>query len=108
MVYNTYEKGINMKKLTIKQYAIKHKLSTFNVMKMIKSAKLDVEVSTLDGKEITYILLNEANEKEVKAAIIPVEDKNNFYLEEMVLSLQKEVKSLRNEIEILKNHKALR
>ncbi|MEA1952809.1 MAG: hypothetical protein U9O24_00265 [Campylobacterota bacterium] len=97
-----------MKKLTIKQYAIKHKLSTFNVMKMIKSAKLDVEVSTLDGKEITYILLNEANEKEVKAAIIPVEDKNNFYLEEMVLSLQKEVKSLRNEIEILKNHKALR
>ena len=42
-----------MQKITIKAYAVKHKLSIFNVMKMVKSGKLKIEIAEENGKEIT-------------------------------------------------------
>ena len=91
-----------MQKLTIKAYAIKHKLSIFNVMKMVKSGKLKTEIVEEHEKEITYILLDEAIEKEIKGGIVSIEKQEELTLREIVNVLQKEVKLLREEIEVLK------
>jgi signal-transduction protein with cAMP-binding, CBS, and nucleotidyltransferase domain len=89
-------------RVTIKAYAIKHKLSIFNVMKMVKSRKLKTDIVEEDGKEVTYILLDEAIEKEIQKGIVPIEEKDDASLKEMIRVLQKEVRLLREEIEVLK------
>ncbi len=89
-------------RVTIKAYAIKHKLSIFNVMKMVKSRKLKTDIVEEDGKEVTYILRDEAIEKEIQKGIVPIEEKDDASLKEMIRVLQKEVRLLREEIEVLK------
>ena len=94
--------GETMDKMSIKSYAVKHKLSIFNVMKMVKSGKLDTQIEESNGKEITYILMNEAKEKEVREGIVPLYEKDNMTLKEEFRLLKDEVTKLRDEIEILK------
>ena len=101
-MYNVITIRIEMKKLTIKAYAVKHKLSIFNVMKMVKSGKLKTEIVEENEKEITYILLDEAIEKEIESSIVPIEKQEESTLRVIVQELQKEVKLLREEIEVLK------
>jgi len=91
-----------MQRVTIKAYAVKHKLSIFNVMKMLKSGKLKTEIVEENGKEVTYVLLDEVIEKEIEGSIVPIEEQEEFTLREIVKILQKEVKFLREEIEVLK------
>ncbi len=91
-----------MQKLTIKAYAVKHKLSIFNVVKMVKSGKLKTEIVEENEKNITYILLDEVTEKEIEKGIVPVEEQEEPTLREIVRVLQKEVKLLREEVEVLK------
>ena len=91
-----------MQKLTIKAYAVKHKLSIFNVMKMVRSGKLKTEIVEENEKEITYILLDEAIEKEIEGGIVPIEKQEELTLREIVKGLQKEIRVLREEIEVLK------
>jgi len=91
-----------MERMSMKSYAVKHKLSMFNVMKMVKSGKLNTKVEEENGKEVTYILIDEKKEKEVKESIIPFEEKENISLAEEFKLLKKEVYRLRDEIEILK------
>jgi len=91
-----------MKKITIKAYAKKHKLSIFNVVKMTKSGKVPTEVVDEEGKEVTYILIDDTVEKEISNAIVH-EDKSEPY------SLRKENQRLKQEIEQLKEEiKALK
>jgi len=91
-----------MQKVTIKAYAVKHKLSIFNVMKMVKSTKLKTEVVEENGKEVTYILLDEATEAEIAAGIVTIEKKGEVKLQEEMKMLRNEVVLLRAEIEVLK------
>jgi len=91
-----------MEKVTIKAYAVKHKLSIFNVMKMLKSGKLKSEIVEENGKEVTYIVLDEATEAEVKAGIVTIEKKGEAKLREEMKILSSEVALLRAEIEALK------
>ncbi len=91
-----------MQQITIKAYAVKHKLSIFNVVKMVKSGKLKTEIVEENEKNITYILLDEATEKEIEKDIVPVEEQEEPTLREIVRVLQKEVKLLREEVEVLK------
>jgi len=91
-----------MEKVTIKAYAVKHKLSIFNVMKMLKSGKLKSEIVEENGKEVTYIVLDEAIEAEVKAGIVTIEKKGEAKLREEMKILSSEVALLRAEIEALK------
>jgi len=81
--------------MTIKAYAVKHKLSLFNVMKMLKSGKVKSEVLNENGREVTYILFDEETEKEIREQIVPVDQKDD-------LILQEELKFLRREIQLLK------
>ena len=92
-----------MEKVSIKTYAVKHKLSIFNVMKMAKSGKLKTIIEEKNGKETTYILLDSTIEEEVKKGILPLNVEKNVSLEEELKCLSIEVKQLREELTSLKN-----
>ena len=94
--------GAVMEKVSLKAYAVKHKLSLFNVMKMVKSGKLKSIIEEEDGREITYVILDEETEKEVKESIIPIEDEKELNIQTMVYALKEEVKALKKEVEMLK------
>lgn len=87
-----------MEKITIKAYAVKHKLSIFNVMKMVKSGKLKSTTVEENGKEHIYIILDNIIEEEVKKTIVPSDEKDIKGLNEEVRLLKLEVAKLREEI----------
>ena len=95
-----------MERITIKAYAVKHKLSMFNVMKMVKSGQVKSEVFNEKGREVTYILFDEKSEKEIEEKIVPIdmskEEKDDVALAEAVRLLKMEVQALREEVESLK------
>ena len=91
-----------MNKVTIKAYAVSHKLSIFNVMKMVKSGKLKSEVTEEEGKEVTYILINDETEEEVKAETIPLSQKQEAQILLEMKALRKEVSILKREIAEIK------
>ena len=92
-----------MEKMTLKQYAVKHKLSLFNVVKMVKSGKLQSETVEENGKEVTYILPGASeSEKKDKSQKKSEPALSNDELKKLVLSLQDEVTRLRHEMDTLK------
>ena len=91
-----------MERMSIKAYAVKHKLSMFNVMKMIKSGKVKSEVFQEKGRDVTYILYDEESENEIEEQIIPIENKEEVQVLEALRVLTQEVQALRKEIEDLK------
>jgi len=91
-----------MKKITIKAYAVKHKLSIFNVMKMVKSGKLKTTVEEENSKEITYILLDDKIEEEVEKNIVPMSERESATIKKELKQLRIEIVALKNEIELLK------
>ena len=95
-------KGLILERITIKAYAIKFKLSIFNVMKMVKSGKVKSEVFQEKGREVTYILFDEETEKEIREQIVPMEHKEEFMLREEMKFLRKEIQLLRKDVEELK------
>ena len=92
-----------MKKVTIKEYAVKYKLSIFNVMKMVRSGKLNSEEKEEGDKKSIYILLDEKTEEEVRDGIVAIESNTERTLKEEMSILQDEIKSLRVDIEALQN-----
>jgi len=91
-----------MERITIKAYAVKNKLSIFNVMKMIKSGKVKSEVFQEKGREVTYIMYDEESEKEMREQIVPIENVKDVQMQEAFSALKKEVQALREEVELLK------
>lgn len=90
-----------MDKITIKAYAVKHKLSIFNVMKMAKSGKLKTIIEEENGKDIMYILLDEKIEEEVKGSIVPLTERESATIKEELKQLREEIMKLKNDIEVL-------
>jgi len=91
-----------LERITIKAYAVKHKLSIFNVMKMVKSGQVKSEVFNEKGREVTYILFDEKTEKEVREKIVPMEQKEDLLLHDEIKFLRKEIQLLREDVEVLK------
>ncbi len=91
-----------MEKMTLKAYAVKHKMSMFNVVKLVKNGKVKSETVEEDGKNVVYIFeeagleLTAANEEEVNSSEKPTG------LLRRVTALEDEVALLRKEIEELK------
>ncbi len=83
-----------MKKVTLREYANLHKLSYFNVMKMEKNGDIKSVIEEVEGKEITYVLIDELEEQKVSEKIIEGSTKS--------LSLLEENKCLKQEIIRLK------
>ena len=91
-----------MEKMSMKAYAVKHKLSLFNVVKMTKSGNIPTETVMENGKDVVYILIDEAVEKEVSEAIVPVENKAPYTLRKENERLKTEIEKLKEEIILLK------
>lgn len=53
-----------MKELTLKEYAVKHKISLFNVMKLAKAGKIPSDTRKVNGKDEMVILTDEAPKAE--------------------------------------------
>ena len=100
--YCTIIKRIILERITIKAYAVKHKLSIFNVMKMMKSGKIKSEVFNEKGRDVTYILFDEETEKEISEQIVPMGQKEDLVLREEIKFLRKEIQYLRKDVEELK------
>ncbi len=91
-----------MKKVTLKAYAVKHKLSLFNVVKMTKSGQIPTETVVENGKDVIYILIDEKIEKKVTQTIELVKNKEPYSMRNENERLKKEVEKLKKEIEVLK------
>ena len=91
-----------MDKISIKAYAKKHKLSIFNVVKMVKSGQIPTETIVEEGKDVIYILIDDAVEKEVSDAIVHEEKTEPYSLRKENARLKKEIENLKQEITVLK------
>ena len=87
-----------MKKVTLREYAQMHKLSYFNVMKMVRTQKVKTISVEENGKEVEYVVVDEEQEKEVSENIIETSAKNMTLVEENTL-LKKEIERLKAELE---------
>ena len=92
-----------MERLSIKAYAARHKLSIFNVVKMTKSGQIPTESVVEDGKDVVYILIDDAVENEVKKNIVREGNKEPHSLRKENARLKKEIEKLKEEIAVLKN-----
>jgi len=90
-----------MERMPIKTYATRNKLSMFNVVKMIKSGALKSEVVEEDGKEVTYILIDE-NEEPLKRQTESKGKAKAPDLAEKVARLEQDVAILKRELDALK------
>lgn len=87
-----------MKEVTLRTYAQMHKLSYFNVMKMVKNGDVKSLTKIENGKEVQYVLVEEAQEAKVQEQIIESSAKTLTLQEENAL-LKKEVQRLKAELE---------
>jgi len=51
-----------MKLLSIKEYAVSHKLSIYNVVKMTKNGQLQTQTEKIEGKDEVFICVDEIEE----------------------------------------------
>ncbi len=92
-----------MKKMTLKAYAVKHKMSMFNVVKLVKSGKVRSETVEEDGKNVIYIFEETAElEPSVENATPAGGEEKPEGLLRRVAALEEETGLLRKEIEALK------
>jgi len=91
-----------MEKMSLKAYAVKHKLSLFNVVKMSKSGQVPTETVQENGKDVVYILIDEEVEKKVTRTIVSTESKAPYSLKKENERLKKEIEKLKEEIIVLK------
>jgi len=90
-----------MKKMTIKEYAIAHKLSIYNVVKMTKNGTLQTETKKVDGKDEVFILQGEENNTQTAISeLLSKEDKVEDY-EKAYFALQAQYKKLHKKYEEL-------
>ena len=87
-----------MKKVTLREYAQIHKLSYFNVMKMVRTQKIKSITVEEDGTEVEYIVMDEEQEKKVSDNILETSEKSMTLVEENKL-LKKEIDRLKAELE---------
>jgi len=87
-----------MKQVSLRAYAQIHKLSYFNVMKMVKNG--DVKSTTINenGKDVQYVLVEEEQEKNISNNIIKTSAQKLTLKEENIL-LKREVERLKEELE---------
>jgi hypothetical protein len=83
-----------MKEVTLREYARMHKLSYFNVMKMVRNGDVKSVTKIENNKEVYYVLVEEEQEKRVRENIIETSSKS--------LTLEEENRLLKEEIVRLK------
>lgn len=61
--------------MSIKEYAVAHKLSIYTVVKMTRNGSLETQIKKLADKDETYIVLKEKEKNENLPAIASSEEK---------------------------------
>ncbi|MBD3789120.1 MAG: hypothetical protein IE885_01920 [Campylobacterales bacterium] len=90
-----------MQKMTIKEYAQKHKLSIFNVVKMTRSGELETQTVNENGKDIIFIIVKNENTINIKESQVSDTTepyslrKENERLKAEILQLKEEIKELK-------------
>lgn len=92
-----------MEKITLKAYAVKHKLSIFNVVKMIKAGQVPSETVQENGRDVVYILIDEVIEAKFTGGIAQEKIQEPYSLKKENDRLKKEIIKLQSEISTLKN-----
>jgi uncharacterized small protein (DUF1192 family) len=87
-----------MKRVTLREYSKLHKLSYFNVMKMVKNGDIKSEIVNENGKDVPYVLIDEVAEKKVSESLIETSLQTLTLKEENTL-LKKEIERLKVELE---------
>lgn len=87
-----------MKQVSLREYAQLHKLSYFNVMKMVRAQEVKSITIEENGKEVQYVLMEEEQEQNVSKKI-EESDAPKMSLAEENASLKKEVLRLKAELE---------
>jgi polyhydroxyalkanoate synthesis regulator phasin len=82
-----------MEKITLKKYAVRHKKSIFEVMKLVKSNQLKSETVEENGKEVLYIIEEDTNEEPT-----PQPTPTSQSLEERVKVLEERVRFLEKQL----------
>ena len=82
-----------MSYITLKEYAIKNRISIFNTMKLVKNNKVESKIEVIDGKEVIYI--------KDKAPKIEQKPKPK---EPTLQDLLKEIEELKRRVEKLENN----
>ncbi len=93
-----------MKRVTIKAYAKEHKLSIYNVIKMTREGRLKTEKAEENGKEVVYIIVDDAIEEEIVSQTLPVNPPKS--LKEENALLKAEIKRLKEALAKCKKHKS--
>lgn len=95
-----------MNRLTIKEYAIRHKLSIYNVVKMTKNGTLKTETEKIDGKDELYIL---DSEDPVAQSALPEElsDEKIEDYKKAYYTLKKEYDQLKRAYDVLQKKRDL-
>lgn len=68
-----------MKTMSIKEYAIAHKLSIYNVVKMTKNGTLQTETKKVDGKDEVFIIDSESPATHTRRSDTVTEEKIGDY-----------------------------
>lgn len=88
-----------MKSMSIKEYAIAHKLSIYNVVKMTKNGTLKTETKKVDGKDEVFIVEQEGL---TAKAIISADSKAKIEdYEQAYFKLKTQYDQLKTELENL-------
>ena len=87
-----------MEKVSLREYAKRHKLSYFNVMKMVKNGDIKSVIETVGSKELEYVLIEEEQEKRVNESIIETSAKT-LTLKDKNMLLKKEIERLKLALE---------
>lgn len=85
-----------MEKLTLRAYAQKHKISFFNVMKMVKTKELKTITVEENGREVEYIVSEHYSDKAQETQTV---NTKKMSLEEENKMLKEEIKQLREALE---------
>lgn len=68
-----------MNTMSIKEYAVRHKLSIYNVVKMTKNGTLKTETKKVDGKDEVFIIESESPATHTGRSDVVVEEKIGDY-----------------------------
>jgi len=92
-----------MGKITLKAYAVKHKMSMFQVVKLVKSSQLKSETVEEEGGNVVYIIEEKERIHNVIDGSKKRESEQDEPLAVRVSALENELALLRKEFDALKS-----
>jgi predicted RNase H-like nuclease (RuvC/YqgF family) len=88
--------------MTLKAYAVKNKMSLFQVIKAVRNGSLPSETVVENGKEVTYVIVESRELEEESPDLAKETQDETVGLKEEIEALKSEIKLLKREMERLR------